>query len=272
MTFEAIEESESEGHIVELYDIQDGSTILRFTSADANVIFGGQEYTSVTMTSGEVEQSQTLESADLVFRIDPTVQFFGNYVNTPNFRKVTITLRVFHTTDPDQQAVVAFMGRIVNVKFVAGLAEVRCESLMTSLGRPILRKAFQTQCNHVLYGDDCRVSRVAFVQAATLSSVSNNALSSAQFVALGDDYLAGGYLEWTNGDGNLESRYILTHVGDTITIEFPIQNIAAGASVDVYPGCRHNRTDCINKFNNIINYGGFPYIPRKNAFTGDPTF
>ena len=46
-----------------------------------------------------------------------------------------------------------------------------------------------------------------------------------------------------------------------------------GSTVVVLAGCDHSVTTCDTKFNtpedtqsNVINYGGFPFVPGKNPF------
>ena len=39
-----------------------------------------------------------------------------------------------------------------------------------------------------------------------------------------------------------------------------------GQDVDVFAGCDHTVDTCDQKFDNVINYGGWPYVPSKNPF------
>jgi hypothetical protein len=68
-------------------------------------------------------------------------------------------------------------------------------------------------------------------------------------------HLAGGLLEWVDGGGMLERRMIMTHSGNNA------------------PGCDHTTgaAGC-GKFNNVANFGGFPYIPTKNPHGGGPLY
>ena len=61
--------------------------------------------------------------------------------------------------------------------------------------------------------------------------------------------------------------------GTTMTLLEPFDALTdavdAGGpiAVDLAPGCALNPTTC-NAFNNIANYGGFPYFPVEGAFDG----
>jgi hypothetical protein len=45
-------------------------------------------------------------------------------------------------------------------------------------------------------------------------------------------------------------------------------NSYGSQTVNLYPGCNKSMDHCINRFDNILNYGGFPWIPGKNPFGG----
>jgi hypothetical protein len=45
-----------------------------------------------------------------------------------------------------------------------------------------------------------------------------------------------------------------------------------GLAVNAYPGCNRTTTECVDKFDNLDNYGGVPDLPGKSPFDGDPVF
>jgi hypothetical protein len=80
-----------------------------------------------------------------------------------------------------------------------------------------------------------------------------------------DGYYSGGMIEI----GSV-LKYIIASQGATLTLMQPLGvNIDSnGSAATLYPGCAHNLSDCQTKFNNLLNYGGFPWIPgdRNNPF------
>ncbi|WP_303678184.1 phage BR0599 family protein [Ralstonia mannitolilytica] len=64
-------------------------------------------------------------------------------------------------------------------------------------------------------------------------------------------------------------RMIVASSGGAVTLSAPIPGLKAGDAFEAYPGCDHTLTTCAAKFGNQLNYGGFPFIPVKNPFTGD---
>ena len=62
------------------------------------------------------------------------------------------------------------------------------------------------------------------------------------------------------------------NVGDTITLSTAVPGLAQGAAFIVFPGCDHNPDTCDTKFANSLNFGGAPWFPIDNHFTGDTAF
>ena len=60
-------------------------------------------------------------------------------------------------------------------------------------------------------------------------------------------------------------RFIVLHNGDDLTLIRPLYGLAASDSVNLYEGCDRSLATCIAK-GNVINYGGFPWIPQTNPF------
>ena len=43
-------------------------------------------------------------------------------------------------------------------------------------------------------------------------------------------------------------------------------NPASQQDIDLFAGCAHDLTTCDVKFDAVLDYGGFPFVPRKNPF------
>ena len=92
-------------------------------------------------------------------------------------------------------------------------------------------------------------------------------ITSSTFGLQPDNYYTGGLIRITI-TGVPHARAILTHTGDDIEIDLGIPGLAVGNVLQTLPGCDRTINTCINKFNNVDNYGGFPYIPIKNPMGG----
>ena len=61
--------------------------------------------------------------------------------------------------------------------------------------------------------------------------------------------------------GCLASSFIIDHKRGVITVAYP-DRFQTGLAT-ILPGCNRTVADCSNVFDNIENYGGFPYLPAR---------
>jgi hypothetical protein len=63
-------------------------------------------------------------------------------------------------------------------------------------------------------------------------------------------------------------KYISAHVGSLITLGRLFNPLVIGSSAQLVAGCDRTMDDCLDKFDNLDNFGGFPFIPTINPFGG----
>lgn len=153
------------------------------------------------------------------------------------------------------------------------IAQVNCSMLAASFRRGGLRYGYQRSCPHVLYAPlTCKVDREVFRLDGTITAINGNSLESAGFASENDGWWNGGFIEYELPSGMIERRMVLTHTGDTIVIMGFPAGLSIGSSYSIFPGCDRTIDTCVNKFNNLANYGGFPHTPGRNPFDGMPVF
>jgi len=272
MTFASIENSEYGGNPRELFQFdREGAQFWSYTSSDTHYTYLGRVFLATSMNRGRIEQSQDVKRNNLTITLPITTTLIQQYIVSPPTDRIHLTIYRLHDDDPDNEVILFWVGRIVNVEFKEETADIRCEPLDTSLERPTLRRLYQTSCPHVLYGSVCKVDPSLFLIAATISSINRLVITSAAFGAYPDGYLAGGYVEIKIGN-IYNKRFITYHTGNEIGINLPIAGVSIGTVLNTYPGCTHNISICNSRFSNILNYGGQPFIPIKNPMNGTPIF
>jgi uncharacterized phage protein (TIGR02218 family) len=270
MTYDAQEMSTYDGSPLEVYLFdREGAQFWGYTSADEDQTYLGQSYSAIAIKRGKIEQSQDVIRNSLTITMPTTTEFIQQYISSPPTDRVSLTVRRFHFGDAEVKSI--WVGRVVNVSFKEFKAEVRCEPVHSSLKRPTLRRFYQVSCPYLLYGNLCKLDADNFKLVTTLSGVSGLNLVSSDFALVADGYYTGGYIELLD-DGAYNKRFITNHVGNTLTINLQLTSAVVGSSVNAYPGCSHNVTVCNSKFDNILNYGGQPWIPTKNPMGGSPIF
>lgn len=269
MSFDATEKSTESGSPVELYEFTADSGIYRYTSAADDVVISGVTYAQVNgltrdaiQDAGDIYKSSLSVTAPEDFLIS---SFFEAY---PPSDVCTLAIKRVHLSDLTDVATI-WLGRILTVAWAPGHSTLTCESVFSRLKQPGLRRVYARTCPYVLYGNECKAVATSFQETAALNALSADGfqLTSATFSAHPDGYYGGGKLTFDEGAGVLVHRGIRQSASGVITITHPIATLTGASIVVVNPGCDHTKLTCQSKFGNLVNFGGFPYIPPVNPYT-----
>jgi uncharacterized phage protein (TIGR02218 family) len=264
MTYSAYESSTELGTPVELYEFVQGTTRWTFASGVDSIIRQGQVYKPSNIKRDNLKQTTDVFKDTLKLSFSRADEFASQFLAFAPEEITTLTIYRGHYGDTDSEFVVYWKGRVTGAKSSENTIDVQCESVYTSIRRPGLRARFEYGCRRTLYLSGCDVNRELYLYIGTLQVVNslNLTVSTASLQANG--YWTGGIIVAEDGT----PRFITNHVGDVITVSRPFSNIGLGESVKLYPGCDHLKETCKNKFNNLDNFGGFPWIPVKNPYSG----
>ena len=271
MSYKDKEESVYEGNPIELYDFfREGSSTWRFTSSDEDKEYFGNIYIAVPMIRNSIEQSQDVVRATLTIEMPSSEVFVQQFITEPLFTKISLIIRRYH--EGDNEVVSLWQGRVINVEQKESTASIICESSYTSLKRPTLRRLYQTSCPHLLYGPVCGIVNTSKEIPATISVIDGTIITAPEYSSVPSlTYFIGGYVEHTK-EGIIIRRFIIDQTSTTITLNLPLYQAEVGDTLLTYPGCDHTLNTCKDTFNNVNNYGGYPWIPQKNPMTGTPIF
>lgn len=247
---------------------QNSATIWAFTDGNEEVTYGGDTYVPASISRSEAEVKNEISKANLSVQMSLNNEAGLRWLSDNGEKIVTLTI---FERDKGGAFNVVWKGRLASI--APGMTEItlKMESIFTSLRRPGLRTRYQRSCRHALYGRGCYIDPEAFDLAGTATAVTAvKTFTIAAAATKPNGYFIGGMLK--AADGTLS--YIINHVGNQITIQrlsySLAQEIEGGFpfNVTLYPGCDHTRQTCNDKFNNLLNYGGFDFIPTKNPMGG----
>jgi uncharacterized phage protein (TIGR02218 family) len=105
-----------------------------------------------------------------------------------------------------------------------------------------------------------------------VSNAHGQIITADAFGDFEDGWFTGGFIEYLLPTGFLETRMINRHIGTSIRVLSGIVGMAVGDPIVAYPGCKRTVRACIDKFDNYDNYGGFPHIPGRSPYDGQPVF
>lgn len=253
------ETSDNDGQPNELYKFEGAFQSYYYTTGPIIVPFDGNDYLPATLERGEVSAG-TQADDNLAINIElpisvPLVQQYAFQIAPPSLR---LTIYRYHDIG---EWIPYWQGFVGQIKVSDGRASLRSPSVLEfALSNNIPTVFYQTICNHVLFDGRCQVSELLWSQATTVSAVSGRTIDVGTIGTL-NGVLVGGTATLASG----ETRMIVAQTGNQITVNYGFSDIAATDAITVRAGCNHD-SDCVSRFNNGINYGGFRYIPPDNVF------
>lgn len=128
----------------------------------------------------------------------------------------------------------------------------------------LLSKTVQKQCNNILFDTHCGLTKTSYESLATVTGLDKTNIEAALFATKPDAYYYLGEAV-LDKDGAEQRRMITAHTGDTIQINYAFLNLEVGDQLTVTPGCDKKAETCLNKYSNIYNFSGFPYMPEETT-------
>lgn len=116
----------------------------------------------------------------------------------------------------------------------------------------------------------CAVALGPITVTGTITGVTSNSVFRDSARAEAADYFGEGTIAFTTGaNAGLKPLEIKSHAADgTITTHEAFHyGVAVGDAYTLIPGCRKRLEDCRDKWNNILNFGGFSFVPTKSVYT-----
>jgi uncharacterized phage protein (TIGR02218 family) len=264
MSFSSQESGIASGHPVELYRFALGEKRWTFTSGQEAVVYPSETYDPAAIKRSGIEQGNEMTRAGLDITMPRDNPMATQFIASPPEGVMSVTVFRYHATDSDTETIVLWKGRVGGAMLTGSELILKCEPIAVSLKRPGLRARYQLLCRHALYSAGCGVMKEVYSVTGTVAAVNGNSVQVAAASSKPDGYFVAGMLET-----NERQRMIVAHTGINLTLVAPMPSLAAGMTVRLYAGCDHSTATCLARFNNLANFGGFPYIPAKNPFSGD---
>lgn len=275
MTFDAFESAQETSQPVEIIRFFLGSDTFEYTSAEDAIVIESITYNPVAIRRSSISQSPEDRESVVSFTVDGSNEFARLFIGVVPGDRARVTIRRVQRSDfPGPEVVTLYEGFVSSVKFSADgyVANIASQSIASATSRPIPRFTYQGLCNHVLYDTGCKVddTNTAFRITGTVLSVTDSTITVSGADGETDGFWTGGFVE---AQGGQDIRLILSHTGTSLQLLLPFPFDVLSESVVVLAGCDHLIGTCDTKFftpevvtSNVINYGGFAFIPTKDIF------
>jgi uncharacterized phage protein (TIGR02218 family) len=248
-----------------------------YTSHPSAIISSGQEHTPAPLIHGSIGRSVRAESEGTAITGDyDTIAPLQQLVRRALARPLQLQISETTEDDPDT-AVIIFSGRVLEPQLKGRKVTARARSWSDMLNQPVPAQMIMRRCNyHVYQPDTCRVARALHELEVTITAIAARliTITGDGLADMPEDWLAEGWIE-TGELGTTEERQILTSaaaIGNDVllTINTPLLHAEIDQSAVVVPGCDGLYATCSDKFDNRVNFGGYPQVRRNLSIEALP--
>lgn len=243
---------------------------LGFTDHDRDLVFDGLTFRAASgMTASAAESSLGLnvDGLEVVGALDDAGLSDADLARGA-YDGAAVEILLVDWSDVASR-ILLFSGALGEVTREGGafLAELR--SLTHALNQPRGR-IYQAACDAALGDARCKVNLALAAHRAT--GTVSEALGARGFKAAAlagrGSIFARGRLVWTSGANSGAAAEARRHAGDFVELtEAPPMPIAAGDGFTVTAGCDKSFETCRTRFDNALNFRGFPQMPGNDWLT-----
>lgn len=256
-------------------------TIYRWTTCDASIKVGANTWLAdgTVLRRSNVRITSLLEIDNLQVELSAVATLSGKSVGRQAAEGLFFgaRLQLDHVVGNDATHALSlgpilawYEGRVAATRLAGNSVQVTVESDIAALQRTILPQfVYQPACSHAVYDPNCTLVKATFTDAGTASgtlSTTQVQATTAAIIAKAAGYYALGVLTFTSGALSgmrraVKSFSVSGGVG-TFTLALPLPSApAVNDTFTSYAGCDRKQATCVSKFNNLVNFRGFPHVP-----------
>jgi uncharacterized phage protein (TIGR02218 family) len=255
-------------------------TILRWTTADADLVVGGNTYSSAGAVVGRDGLRATSRLEVDALRVELNGAFVVNgktlFANVIAGLFDETRVQLDHLVGSDARNAIAlgpimawWEGRVAGIDPTPTRIRLTVASELELMDSVVLpRFAYLPGCGNAVYDPVCGLNKATFTIAGTSTGGTTTTVTSttAGIIAKANGYFDLGVLVFTSGPllntrRSIRSFSVSAGVA-TFTLGVPLPSAPGAVNISAYPGCHLNEVDCgPAKFNNFVNFRGFNHIP-----------
>ncbi len=267
MAFNDDETSVQDGERIELYRLVGTYNTYYLTSWDVDFVNSEATWEAKALDRENVERGTHADD-----ELDVTVQIAANHPVVAEYAinvappTLTLTILQVHPANPDS-TVILFEGPVLSWSVSGRIATMNAPNIFSYLfDKPLPGHKYQAPCNFRLGSDQCGVDMTL---PENTHDTTIDSFTDTLTIEVADSPFPDGACVAGRMIVGSEERTIVSNVGTTFTIRMAFSpNIIATNAVTIRRGCNKLFLgDCIQKFNNARNFGGFPYIPNQNPYS-----
>lgn len=253
--------------------------VMGFTDHDRALVFEGVEFRPDTGLSALALQQTTGLSVDNTEALGALSDAAIREADIEAGRYDGAELRAWlvNWQDVDARSLI-FRGTIGELRRAGGAFEAELRGLTDALNVP-LGRVYQKSCSAILGDRDCTfdLETPGYVAERVAEGIEENRVFRfAEMSGFAEDWFRHGVIRVQSGTATgligLIKRDRVEGAGRIIELWHPIgAQVASGDALRIEAGCDKRMVTCQLKFDNILNFQGFPDIPGDDWTITDPT-
>lgn len=275
-TFDQDEASVQSSQPVEYYDIGLSTGVTyRVAAGERDLQVGSIVYTATPAARSEIAIAQTDGSGTKQLTVTlpvnhPVVKRWFQYGVPP--RQTTVTL--WRKQERSALSERVWGGLVTSVSCDGNLAKLLVPArTIDTMQRTLPTISSGQSCPWTLFDPNtCKVNRTVFSVTTTAILVNGRSVrvDLGSTARNGDWSESGELLHIATGERMTVAKQADVNPGTSstadLTLEQMIPELATGAAITVYAGCKKSIAVCLSKFGNVPNFGGSPNAPTRNPF------
>ena len=256
-----------------------------YTTLDRSIVVDGFTYDSGLVTSA-MQSTSGPTVGNLHVNVFPDEVFNAADLLAGLWNGAVFVLGIVDWTNPANGIDIIKVGTTGEAELnEQGFWKLEFRGLMQAYQQS-LGEVTQKTCKNDLGDERCRVVLTPFTHTRTVSAtVSAHSFQATDAAGEATDYYGEGFITWLTGANaplSFKVRDFTVASGHGIfmmSVAMPF-TIAIGDTFTAVAGCRkrHDRTtdnmaglsDCLDKFDNVFNFGGEPHVPGQDKLLADP--
>ena len=247
-------------------------TVFAFTDHDAPLTFASVDYVPTSafdMAAISTKAALNVDNSEMTGLLD-SIGITAADIEAGAWDGASFELREVNYRDLTMGANILRTGEIGEVNRSGQSYRFELRGLMQALQNNVGRLVLPA-CDADLGGPRCGIDLEALRVVSTVTAAASRRVFTASALAQAADYFTFGVVSFANGLNAGRSMEVRQHeAGGVFTLQLPLPyELTVGDAFSVVPGCdkRHELVDgvwlgdCKNKFNNVINNRGFPFVP-----------
>ena len=182
--------------------------------------------------------------------------------------KIMSSRYTFAPSDQTTDAIILFSGLVAECSAGRFSGDINVNSDFQFMNVKMPTEVVQAGCKNQLYGAACKVSKDAFKVSGTVTS--STKIQVVTGLSNPNSYFNRGYVEFTSGINAGKTRYVKGWYSGVMYFTIPLLTAcASGDTFNIYPSCDKTKFMCTDRFDNLPNFRGEPYVPApETGFTG----